>query len=73
MNKRKWKQSSVMVRNIHGLMDCLSTYNGVWCVLFGKRGKFINSSWVLSQQLRVLGNYIKQGYLYYPERTEEGM
>lgn len=73
MNKRKWKQSSVMVRNIHGLMDCLSAYNGVWCVLFGKRGKFINSSWVLSQQLRVLVNYIKCGYLYYPERTEEGM
>ena len=73
MNKRKWKQSSVMVRNIHGLMDCLSAYHGVWCVLFGKRGRFTNAPWVMNQQLRVLVNYIKYGYLYYPERTEEGM
>ena len=73
MTKRKWKQSSVMVRDIYGLMDCLRAYNGVWCVLFGKRGKFINFPWVMSQQLRVLVNYIKHGYLYYPERTEEGM
>lgn len=73
MNKRKWKKSSVMVRNIHGLIDCISVYNGVWCVSFGKNGKFINSSWVLSQQLRVLGNYIRRGCFYYPERTEEGM
>lgn len=73
MNKRKWKKSSIKVRDIHGLMDCLSAYNGVWCVLFGKHGKFINSSWVLSQQFRVLVSYIRGGYFYYPERTEEGM
>lgn len=73
MTKRKWKQSSVMVRDIHGLMDCISVYKGAWCVLFGKRGRFINSPWVLSQQLRVLVNYIRRGYFYYPERIEKGM
>lgn len=73
MTKRKWKRSSVMVHDIHSLMDCIRSYNGVWCVLFGKCGKFTNYSWVLSQQLHVLVNYIRQGYLYYPERTEEEM
>lgn len=73
MTKRKWKQSSVMVRDIHSLMDCISVYGGVWCFFLGKRGKFMNSPWVLSQQLRVLGNYIRGGCFYYPERTDEGM
>lgn len=70
MKKTKWHMSSVMVRDIHGLMDCLTAYHGVWCVQFGRCGRFANLSWVQSQQLRVLLNYIRRGFFYYPELTK---
>lgn len=69
MSKRKWRRSSVRVRDIHGLIDCLTVYNGVWCVMFKR---FANTTWVQNQQLRVLLNFIGRGFFYYPELTEGG-
>lgn len=70
MARRKWKKSSVRVRDIHGLIDCLTVYHGVWCILFGSSGRFANMSWVQNQQLRVLMGYVGRGYFYYPEPVE---
>lgn len=69
MARRKWRKSSVRVRDIHGLIDCLTVYNGVWCDVFKR---FANLSWVQNQQLRVLLIYVGRGYFYYPELTEGG-
>lgn len=67
MAKRKWRKSSVRVRDLHGLIDCLTVYHGVWCDVFNR---FANKSWVQNQQLRVLLIYVGRGFFYYPELTE---
>ena len=65
MSKRKWKQSSVRIQSVAGMMDCMNEYGGVWV---STMRKFMNTAWVLSQQLRVLESFVRKGFFWYPER-----
>ena len=61
MSKRKWKQSSVRIQSVAGMMDWVSTMR-----------KFMNTAWVVSQQLRVLESFVRKGFFWYPEREGDG-
>ena len=67
MSKRKWKQSSVKIMSVTGMMDCMNEYGGVWV---STMRKFMNTAWVLSQQLRVLESFVRKGFFWYPERND---
>lgn len=70
MNKRKWICSGVPVTSLASLVDCIDTYGVVYC---GFMHKVMNSSWVLSQQMRVLLRLVRGHGFYYPKPNTEGV
>lgn len=65
MSRPKWKKSKVMIKSLSGIEDSLDMYGGVYI------WKFMNSAWVLSQQLRTLKKFIGRGKMFFPERIGE--
>lgn len=66
--RRKWECGKGMIHDIRQLLDCITLTGGVWWTQpKGGSGRFMNSSWVWSQQFRYLYMKIRAGKFYYPE------
>lgn len=65
---RKWRCSNKKIHDIGQLYDSMVYYGGVWNV-FIKR--FVNTSFLMSQQFRTLLVGCSRGCYYYPEKIEK--
>lgn len=66
-SRRKWEDSGMPIRDFAALSMDLRNLGGVWD---SRIGRFMNSSWVVSQQFRYLDNALKRGVFHSPRLTE---
>ena len=66
--RRKWEDSGMPIRGFNQLAQCLQANGGVYDT---RIGRFMNLSWVVSQQYRYLVDALNRGVLHYPRITEQ--